>query len=208
MARAGEHDIAASRRHGGEIGARFDPVRHHPVRRAVQARDALHDDAVGTGALNARAHRSQASGQINHFGLARRVFDDRFTLGQDGGHHQIFGTRHRNQIGDDACAFQAVCPARAAANFRFGDDIAMFDAHRRAKNLQPLDVLIHRARANRATAWQGHARGAEARHQRTQHEDRRAHRLDHLVGRNRVDWLLGAQRDARTFTLNLHPHLL
>ena len=53
----------------------------------------------------------------------------------------------------------------------------------RAHRLEALEVLVDRPRADRAAAGQRHARPAVARDQRPEHEHRRAHRLDQLVGR-------------------------
>ena len=53
----------------------------------------------------------------------------------------------------------------------------------RAHQLEALDVLIDRTGADRATSGQAHPGTAEPRHQRTQHQDRRPHRLDQFVRR-------------------------
>ena len=57
----------------------------------------------------------------------------------------------------------------------------------RAHRLQALDVLVDRTQADRAAARQRHLRLAAAREQRTQHQDRGAHRLHQLVGRDRAE---------------------
>ena len=62
-------------------------------------------------------------------------------------------------------------------------DVAAFDVDVRAHGLQAGDVDIHRPRADRAAAGQRHVGAAEARQQRAQHQDRGAHGLDQLVGR-------------------------
>ena len=57
----------------------------------------------------------------------------------------------------------------------------MIDLNIGAHGLQSLDVQIHRALADRATAGQRHARLAEAGNHRPQHQNRRTHRLDQIV---------------------------
>jgi hypothetical protein len=85
-------------------------------------------------------------------------------------------------------------PRRAGAR----DDVAVLDMDRGAHRLQTLDVLVDRTRADRAAAGQRHPRFAEAREQRAEHEDRRAHRLDQLVGRLARCDASGVERDAAT----------
>jgi len=53
----------------------------------------------------------------------------------------------------------------------------------RPHRFQPLDVLFDWAGANRATAGQRHPGFAKPSEQRTQHQNRGAHGLDHVVGR-------------------------
>ena len=55
--RAAQQHVTAGCRDGAQEGAGLDAVGHHAVPRSVQPLDALHDDAVGAGAVDARAHR-------------------------------------------------------------------------------------------------------------------------------------------------------
>ena len=54
---AARGDAAAGHRAGDQEGAGFDAVGQHVVLAAVQALDAVHDDATGAGAFDLRAHR-------------------------------------------------------------------------------------------------------------------------------------------------------
>ncbi|KAG1433795.1 hypothetical protein G6F57_021917 [Rhizopus arrhizus] len=65
-----------------------------------------------------------------------------------------------------------------------GLDEAVLDHDLGAQRLQALDVLVDRARTDRAAARQRHFRSAEAGQQRAQHQDRGAHGLDQLVRRH------------------------
>ena len=62
-------------------------------------------------------------------------------------------------------------------------DVAVLDVDVGAHGLQARDVDVDRTRADRAAARQRHVGAAEARQQRTQHQDRRAHGLHQLIGR-------------------------
>ena len=164
----------------------------------MQARDALDHNPVAPRTLNLRAHRDQAISQINHLRFACRILDHGFAVSEHCRHHQVFCPGDGHQVGHDAGALEFFC---------LGDNIAVFNAHGRTKNFEALDVLIHRACTNRTTAGQRDPRRAKPRHQRTQHEDRRAHGLDHLVRCNRVDRFFRAQGYTRAVTLDRHTHL-
>ena len=172
-----EAHVAARDRAGHQIRAAFDAIRQHFVCRAVQLLHALHDDLVRAGALDLRAHRDEEVREVDHFGLARRVLDDGFAVRERRGHHQVLGARDRDGVEHQPRALQ---PPRARA------DVAAFDADVRAHRLQPGDVNVHRPRADGAAAGQRDVRLAEARHQRAEHEDGRAHRLHELVRRRRI----------------------
>ena len=75
--------------------------------------------------------------------------------------------------------------ARAVQARRARVDVAVLEVDLGAHRLQALDVLVDRPQADRAAAGQRHARLAAAREQRAERQDRRAHRLDELVRRER-----------------------
>ena len=79
-------------------------------------------------------------------------------------------------------------------------DVAVAPRDVRTHRLQPLDVQIDGPRADRAAARQRDVGLTESGDQRTEHENRRAHRLDQFVG--------GASRTRRASTsrrFTLHP---
>ena len=109
----------------------------------LQALDALDDDRVGAGAADLRAHGDQEIGEIDHFGLARRVLEHGLALGQRGGHHEILGAGDGDGLEHQPRALQAL-GARL--------DVAVLDVNVGAHGLQARDVDIDRARADRAAA--------------------------------------------------------
>ncbi len=140
----------------------------------LQPLHALDDDPVGAGALDLGAHGAQEIRQIDDFGLARRILEHRLALGEGRRHHEILGA------GDgDRLEHQARALAGAGARL----DVAVLDVNVRAHGLQAGDVNVDRARADRAAAGQRHIRRAEARQQGSEHQDRGAHGLHQLVGR-------------------------
>ena len=179
--------IAAGGSGSTQVGTGLDAIRHDAVVGTGQALDATDADDVSTGAGNLGAHSHQAVGQIDHFRLARGVFDDRFAFGQYRGHHQVFGTGHGDHVGADACALQA---------FGLGVHIAGLDGHFGTHRLQALDVLIDRAGANGATAGQRHAGFTAAGDQRAQHKDRGAHGLDQVIRRQRIVHAAAVEHEA------------
>ena len=184
-----------------EKGSGLDAIGHHRVTRARKRLDPFDRDAVGSGALDARAHRDQHGRQIDDLGLPRRVLDDRLALGERCRHHQVFGAGHGHHVGDDARALQA-----PAFPIDARDHVALLDRDGRAHRLQALDVLIDRPLPDRATARQRYMRFAEAGQHRAEHQDRRAHRLDEVVGGFERGNRIGAQRDPVLAALDRHAH--
>jgi hypothetical protein len=89
-----------------KVGPGFDAVRHHAVGCAVQTFNPLNADHVGARTGYAGAHGHQTVRQIDHFGFARRVLDDRLAFGQCSRHHQVFGPGHGHHVGEQAGAAQ------------------------------------------------------------------------------------------------------
>ena len=160
-----------------EVGAALDAIGHDLVRAPVEAIDPLYTDRVRARALDLHAHRSQERRELADLGLARRVLDDGLALGARGRHHQVLRSRHRDGIEHEPRAFEL---RRARAN------VAVVDRDRRAHRAQPRDMQVHGPRADRAAAGQRYVRMTEPAEQRPEHEDRRAHRLHELVGREEL----------------------
>ena len=167
-------DAAAGHGSGNQVGAGLDTVRHHAVVGRVQALDAIDDDGVGTSALDLAAHGVDEVGQVDHFRLARGVLQHAAALGQGSGHHDVLGTGHADGVEEEVRTAQATLR-------RLGLDVAGFDFDLRAHGLEATDVQVDRARANGATARQGHFGLTETGDHRAQHQDRGAHGLDQLV---------------------------
>ena len=71
----------------------------------ADAGDANHGAAC---ALDLRPHRGETAGEVHHFGLARRVLDQRLALGERGRHHQVLGPGDRDKVHHDARPAQAL----------------------------------------------------------------------------------------------------
>jgi hypothetical protein len=141
-------------RAGDQVGAGLDPIGQHIVTSTVQPLDALNHDRVGAGAANFCTHRIEEVGEIDHLRLTRRVLDDRLAFCERGGHHEILGAGHSHGLEHEPRTAQARC-ARA--------NVTILDQDIGAELLQPVDVDVHRTRANGAAAGQRHVSLAEAR---------------------------------------------
>ena len=185
LAQLGEHRIEMLRsrsldphapagdRAGHEVGAGLDAIGQHVVTGAGESLDALYDDGVGAGAANLRAHGIEKVGKVDHFGLARRVLDDGLAFRECRSHQQVLRAGHGYGFENQP---------RPAQPRGTCTDVAILDQDVGAELLQPVDVNVHRTRADRAAAGQRHVGLAETRQQRTEHEDRSAHRAHQLVG--------------------------
>ena len=94
-----------------------------------------------------------------------------------GGHHEVLGAGDGHRLQHQPRALQA--PGARL-------DVAVLDVDVGAHGLQARHMDVDRARADGAAAGQRHIGRAEARHQRPEHQDRGAHGLDQLVGRESI----------------------
>ncbi len=78
----------------------------HLVGGAAQPLDARHDDLVGAGALDLRAHRDEKIRQVDDLRLARGVLDDRLAVGERRRHHQILRAGHGDRVEHQTRALQ------------------------------------------------------------------------------------------------------
>ena len=140
-----ELDVAAGGGGRAEERPGFDAVGHDSMRRAVQTAHAFDGDQIGARPPDARTHRIQAIGKVDHFGLARGVFQHGNALSQGRRHHQVLGAGHRHQVEDDVRAFQAIGARQ---------DIALLDVDLRTECLQALDVQVDGPLADGTTAGQ------------------------------------------------------
>ena len=192
-----DEDVAPRGRGRAEVAPRLDAVGDDLMFSAVKRLHALDDDSGGPCPGNLRPHGDEAVGKIHHFRFAGGIFNDGFAVREDRGHHEVFRTRHRHHVGDDARALQAR---------RRGVNVAVINLHLGPERSQPLDVLIHRTGADGASAGETHPRGAEARHEGAERQNRRAHGLDEFVGRNGARQRPRVEDHFMAFPPDLHAH--
>ncbi len=204
-ARVGQRDVAAYRCRSHQKRAALDAIRHDTMAGAVQFFHTDDADGVAASPFNFCAHGDQAIRQIDHFRFARRIFQQRLTVCQHCGHHQVFRAGDTDQIEKYPRAFQAFRPIPMRY---LGMYVTMFDIDFRTHRLQAFDVQVHRARTDGTPARQGNPRFPETRHQRPQHQNRGAHGLDHFVRRFQFVDIRCRQDQLVAFQLYLDPHLL
>ena len=137
-------DLAAGNRCAHQEGTGFDTVGLDAVAAAMQTLDTVDGQGVGARALDLGAQRVEEVGQIDHFRLARGVFDHGTAFGQGGGHHQVFGTGDGDHVHQDMGTLQATVNA--------GLDVAILDGDLGAHQLQTVDVQVDRTGADGAAA--------------------------------------------------------
>ena len=164
-------------RAGDQKRARFNPVADDGVVGAAEPLDAFDPNRGRARAFDLRAHFREQIGQVLDLGLLRGVFENGLAAGQSRRHHQIFGAGDGDAVKVDPRAAQPVAGV--------GLDVAVRLIDACAENLEAGDVQIDRTRADGAASGQRNARPPGARRQRSQHQARRAHGLDQLVGRLR-----------------------
>src|SRR3546814_14499315 len=74
-----------------EEGAGLDAIGDDAMAAAVQALDAVHDDAPGTRAFDVRTHLDQAVGQVDDLRLPCRVLDHGGAVGQGSRPQPVLG---------------------------------------------------------------------------------------------------------------------
>jgi hypothetical protein len=106
--RADQVDLAAAGGGGHREHARVDPVGHHRVLDRLQLGDSVHGDEPGAAAGDLRAHLGEERDHVEHFGLLRRVVDDRGAGRERGRHHQVLGAGVGRSVQVQVRAPQAV----------------------------------------------------------------------------------------------------
>ena len=107
---------------------------------AVQFFNPLDADMAAAMAFDLCAHLDQHLGQVRNLGLLGGVFKNGFTVGQTGGHQEIFSAGDRHHVGGDAGTLQTRLALGQARNH-----VAVFDRDLCTHRHQALDVLIDRA---------------------------------------------------------------
>ena len=153
--------------------------------------------------LNAGAHGNQHLCEVWNLGLLGGVFKHRLALGQAGGHQKVFGAGDGHHVGGNTRTMQT-----GTAVFQTRQHVAVLDINHRAHGLQAFDVLVHRACANSATAWQRDLGMAKASQQGAQCQHRRTHGFDQLVGCFGVVQSTGVEHHVtRLVALGAHAHV-
>ena len=167
-------ELAAGHGSGSNEGAGFDAVGDNRMLGAAQTLDTFNAHLAATRALDARAHLVEQFGQVNDFGLARRIDQRRFAVGERRRHHQVLGAGDCHLVEINLAALQS---------FGAGDDIAAFERHDGTELFKARQVEVNRALTDGAAARQRYPRFAEARQQWPERQHRRAHGLDQIVRR-------------------------
>ena len=198
-----QHHITARCSHRAQKRSRFNAVGHDCVRSTVQLLNTLDVDATGAVAFDLGTHGNQQLGQIGNLWLLGGVFQHSFALGQSCRHEEIFGASNGHHVSGNTCALQAATPV-----FQTRHHIALLHIDHRAHGLQAFDVLVHRACANGATAWQRDLGMAKASQQGAQCQYRGAHGFDQLVGCFGVVQSTGVEHHVtRLVALGAHAHV-
>jgi hypothetical protein len=189
-------DLAPGDGGGEHVGAELDPVGDDLMRRAVEVGHALDGEGRGALALDPRAHRAQAAGEVDDLGLARGVADLGRALRQRRGHERVLGRAH----GDEGNSMTAPF----SPPFAPGVDVALAQVERRAQRLERLEVQVHGPRADGAAAGQRDDRLPVARQQRPEDEDRGAHLAHDVVVGPLRGQVVGRQRQHPPALQRLH----
>ena len=134
-------------------------------------------NGTAAGALDAGTERDEEIREVDDFGFPGGVLQHGFTVGEHSRHQKVLGAGDRHRIEDNVPALQPVGP---------GLDEAVLHYDAGAERLQAGDVEIDGTSADRAATRQRDVGLPESRDQRSEHQDRRAHRLDEFIGRGAV----------------------
>ncbi len=148
-------DVEVSAGNGScdEEGSGFDAVGVDTMTRAVESGDALNADGCGACAFDLCSHGDEQGGEVGDFRLAGAVFKEGFSLGQRGGHQEVFGSGDGDLVEDDVCAFEPV-----GAGF----EVAVVLGDGGAHGFEAADVEVDRAAADGAASGHGDAGDAGA----------------------------------------------
>ena len=192
-----QQQLTAGGGHGRHIRSGLDLVGDDAVGAAGEPLHAADLDGVGAGTLDVRAHGVEEVGQIHDVGLLGRVFDGGGALCQHGGHHDVHGGAHGDNVQIDGRTRQTAAPGG-------GVDEAALHGHIRAHGGKALDMLVDGADTEVAAAGHGHGSLTEAAKQRAQQIIAGADTARQIVGRaGGVD---GAAVDLDGVTVQ-HTHL-
>ncbi len=141
----------------------------------MQLFDAVDDDVGSARALDVGSHRVEEIRQVDDFRLAGGVADGRRALSAHGRHREVFRRADAGEIEKDLCALDPI-GSRSL-------DVAVVHLELDAERLEARDVHVELSRADLATTGHRDVRAAEARDERTENGNRRAHLGDERIGR-------------------------
>ncbi len=176
----GDREVAVGDSAGDEEGAGFDAVRNDGVSGAVKLFNAADFQGRGAIAVDVRAHFAEEMDEIGDFRLAGAIFERGDTVGEGGGHEDIFRAGHGDFFENDVRAFEAA----AVGHLRL--DVTVFGGNVRTHFFERNQVQIHGPCADGAAARQGDVRHARAGDGGPKREDGSAHGFDKFVGGNRI----------------------
>ena len=161
---------------GDHERAALDAVGDDPVLGRRQPVDALDPDLRRAVTLDLGAHLVQKVCAVRHFRLARGADQHGLALRERGGRHDVDRAQHGRAL---RAAEVHAAPLQAAADL--ADDVAALGAELGAELLEPADVEVDRAVADRAPAGDADDRPPALGQERPEHADAGAHRLDDVV---------------------------
>ncbi len=134
------------RRH--DVGTCFNAVWNHLVIAPAQFANALDGDDVGPGAGDARPALHEKVRQVDDLGFLRGILNDRRSLSQASGHHQVFCS------GDSHFVEVNVSGAQPSILGRACDNVSCFEFYFRAKRFEPGEVQVDGSRSDRTATGQ------------------------------------------------------
>ena len=169
-----EGDLSPGDAQRGEERARFDPVGDHRVVDGQELVDAHDLDRRRAATNDAGADARNERAQVGYLRLPRRVLDHRRALGPDRGHQEVLGCTDARKLEHHTRPDEVVTA---------GLDVAVGGLEPHTEGFQAADVHVDRPRPEVVAAREGDAREAVAGEQGSEHDNRRSHALDELVGR-------------------------
>src|ERR1044072_2951363 len=91
-------EMASCDRSGDDESTRFNTVWNDRVLCASELVYAFDSHRACARAFDSRSHLVEQLREVNHLGLARDVIQDAHSVGEAGGHHQVFGSRYSHFI--------------------------------------------------------------------------------------------------------------
>ena len=170
-----DKDLTAGGGHSSHVGSGLDLVGNDAIAAAGKAVYAADLDGVGAGTLDVSPHGIEEVGKVYDVRLLGGVVDDGDTVGQHGGHHNIHGGAHGNNIQIYIGARETAAPGGGLNEAAFHRDLGPHGG-------EALDVLVDGADAEVTAAGHGNRGLAKAAQQRADEIIRGADLPGKLVG--------------------------